>query len=191
MLAYLLWHRPRHGSATRAVYETSLLAFHERLKSSNIEGLVDSSTYSVSPLPWLTNADCHEDWYLLSSWSALGSITDASVSGQRKVAHDLAAHLSVIEAGAMYKLRAGECNLDTQSAVWFAKPDNMAYWVLDELLEPYARAPGCGIWQRQLALGPSFEFCLLGASELDLKDLTQCRSTRTRLTLPRSSYILH
>jgi len=192
MLAYILWHRPRSGSAVRTMYEAGLLAFHEGLNKSNIPGFVRSSTHGVSPLPWLRENGCHEDWYLLSDWVALGTLNEAAVQGSHKTPHDLAAHSAVVEAGALYSLKSGTPQLDSPAALWFSKPDNMAYWVLWELLEPLTGPSSpCGIWQRQLALGPAPEFCVLGEAELITDAFSVIRSKRTKIVNHTSLPLLH
>ena len=144
------------------VYEASLLAFHERLKSAGIEGFRSSSTSIVRKIPWVADCDCHEDWYVLDDWATLGALSQASISGEQKAAHDLVTHSSSIHAATLYSLRHGTYKLDAPVAVWFFKPENMAMWVMEELLAPYLDLPGSSLWQREMALGPAPEFCFLG-----------------------------
>jgi hypothetical protein len=165
MLAYVLWHH-RRTAALAGVYEAGLAAFHEALGRGTIPGFIASSTHIVSKLPWLQSTQSHEDWYIVENWEAIGELNDAAIAGAHKTPHDLTAHSAIVEGGAMYRLRAGTCALEATSAMWFNKPSNMAYWVLQELLDQYVRVGVCGLWQRQLALGPSPEFCILGPCDL-------------------------
>jgi hypothetical protein len=162
MLAYVLWRHPRAGSSTRMVYEASLVAFHERLRSAGVSGFRSSSTSIVRKVPWVSEADCHEEWYVLDDWETLGALSRASVSGEPKAAYDLVTHSSSIHAATLYGLLHGAWNVDAPVAVWFSRPENMALWVMEELLAPYLDLPESGLWQRQMALGPAPEFCFLG-----------------------------
>jgi len=189
MLAYVLWHHARAGISTRIVYEASLLAFHERLRQAGIKGFIASSTSVVSKLPWIATTDCREDWYIVDDWCALGAMLEASVSDLPKAAHDLVTHSSVIDGASIYRLRAGECCIDAPVAEWFSKPEGMAQWVMEELIEPSLQ-PGCGLWQRQLALGPAPEFCLLGQAVWRHPSIPMAEVKRSKL-VSRGPSLLH
>jgi hypothetical protein len=177
VLAYVLWHHARNA-ALRNVYEAGLAAFHGGLQRARIPGFITSSSHAVSPLPWLHQSASHEDWYVVEDWAALGALNERAVAGHHKTPHDLIAHSASVEAAALYGLRAGTCNAQASRATWFNKPPNLAYWVLWEMLDPYLRETECSLWQRQLALGPSPEFCILGACELQATPLLLVNVTR-------------
>jgi hypothetical protein len=64
-------------------------------------------------------------------------------------------------AGGIYRLRHGVATFGDDVAYWFDKPPGTNYAALDELVQR------CGgwCWQRQLALGPTPEFCAEAAPE--------------------------
>jgi hypothetical protein len=190
MLAYVLWHHPRGEDSTRIIYEASLLALHEGLHEAKIDGFVDSTTSTVLGLPWLPGADNREDWYVVRDWYGIGALSEALHSGRQKVARDLVTHSSSVDGAAIYRLHSGECRIDAPSAVWFPKPDGMAYWVMEELMEPLFGTHGWGLWQRQLALGPSPEFCFLGEQPWRHEAIDALQVKRTKL-VSRGPSLLH
>jgi hypothetical protein len=177
MLAYVLWHH-RRTAALSGVYEAGLAAFHEALRHGEIPGFIGSSTHVVSKLPWLAHSPSHEDWYIVDDWDAIGRLNDAAIIGAHKTPHDLTAHSAIVDGGAIYRLRAGTCALQATSALWFNKPPRIAYWVLMEMINHDLCAGGSGLWQRQLALGPSPEFCILGPSAFTSSDFSIVTSER-------------
>jgi hypothetical protein len=60
----------------------------------------------------------------------------------------------------LYRLSAGEPGLaKARVALWFAKPSGMTYENLYEILQPEVQQVADGLWQRQMTLGPTPEFC--------------------------------
>jgi hypothetical protein len=115
--------------------------------------------------------DAYEDWYLLDGFAALGPLNQAAVSeaGGHRRRHDRAADAVGGGVGGLYSVRAGSPRLTGGIACWFAKPARMTYEALDRLLEAVASpADAVCVWQRELALGPGREFCLVAPERLPL-----------------------
>lgn len=168
MLAYVFWHWPALDVA-RSDYEAHLIAFHDTLGRNAPDGFLQSESARVSGAPWLPEGEGYEDRYLVSDFGALGELNRAAPSGPRELAHHAVAALSEGGAGAVYALRAGNPNpVACARALWFSKPPATRYAELDDLLRPATEIPGVALWQRQLALGPASEFCLLPVGEVPL-----------------------
>jgi hypothetical protein len=168
VLAYILWHRPRRSHDAHAFYESAIATFHDRLKKSGIPGFV---------APWLGAGDAYEDWYICEGWGDIECLNHASMQGDAKSAHDLSASSTTLLGAAMYKLRHGTPDLRAGTSHWVSKPEGMAYWAIDEHLQSIV-APGISTWQRQLFLGVSPEFCVLGPSELTLPGVRAWKMAR-------------
>jgi hypothetical protein len=154
VLAYVFWHRPRDGVAA-ADYVASLEAFHERIG-------VPSWFTALERLPWTDDPGWYEDWYLVESWSGLGRLNEDAVSGTRRSPHDAAAQRAADGIAGIYALRAGR-PAPPAWAAWLSKPRDLAY----EAFEPELRAAAgdaSSLWQRQMTLGPTPEFAVLGPS---------------------------
>ena len=147
MLAYVFWHRPRSGVEV-AAYEAALGEFHRALAGAALEGLLGSAAYAADRLPWLGDRPGYEDWYLLDASSALDSIAGGAVTGPLEAPHHEIAAMTGAMAAGVYALIRGAGTEGT--AQWFggAAPD----------------PPGVALWRRQLVLGPTPEFCLLGGA---------------------------
>ncbi len=52
------------------------------------------------------------------------------------------------------------------AARWLAKTRGTGYEEFYARLQPWLDAPGVSLWRRQMVLGPTTEFCLLGADRL-------------------------
>jgi hypothetical protein len=102
----------------------------------------------------------YEDWYLVDGWAALGELNAAAVSGPRRAPHAAAATLAADGTAGIYGLLAGDPARPAWAA-WLAKPQGAAY----EAFEPELRAaagPEASVWRRQMVLGPTPEFAVLG-----------------------------
>jgi len=156
VLAYVFWHAPGSidGSAT---YEAALAAFHRSLDPTEIGGFRGSHAFLVQGAAWVSSPVVYEDWYLLDDFAALGELNAAAVSGHRQTPHDDVAGMAGEGMAGVYALRQGEPRLsDAGQAAWFGKTAGVSY---DEF---FGRLGGRGsLWQRQMVLGPTPEFCSL------------------------------
>lgn len=157
LLAYVFWHSPQAG-VDPAVYEAGLLSFHESLDPAEIDGFHDSATFRVADAPWMTGSAVYEDWYLVEDFTALGRLNVGAVTERRQTPHGNVALLAGQGAAGLYALRQGvEALSDATQAAWFGKPAGISSNEVVQL----TWGPG-QLWQRQLVLGPTPEFCLLG-----------------------------
>ena len=156
MLAYVFWHSPQAGVDPTA-YEGALLRFHRSLDPTEIDGFHNSSVFRIDAVPWMTGSLVYEDWYLLTNFSALGTLNIAAVSGHRQPPHENVALLAEQGTAGVYALRHGlELISDEGRAAWFPKPAGTSS---DQVVRVTG---GRGqLWQRQLVLGPTPEFCVI------------------------------
>ena len=169
MLAYVFWHWTRAGVAP-AVYEAAQRAFHAALASHAPAGYAGSFSTAPPPgrLPWVSEGNAYEDWYLVEDFAALGALNEAVVSGARAPAHDAAAAGAAGGTGGVYRLRHGRVLREPRHALWFRKPEGMRYDELFTRLTPLVERSGGALWMRQLTLGPAREFCLHAATPANL-----------------------
>ena len=156
MLAYVFWHTP--GAIDGIVtYEAALAAFHRSLDPAEISGFRGSQAFLVQGAMWVSSSVVYEDWYLVDDFTALGELNDAAVAGHRRRPHDDVAAMAGEGMAGIYALRQGAAQLsDARRAAWFGKTAGATY---DEFL---GRLGGRGsLWQRQMVLGPTPEFCSL------------------------------
>ena len=156
VLAYVFWHTPAaiDGIVT---YEAALAAFHRSLDPADISGFRGSQAFLVQGAMWVSSSVVYEDWYLVDDFTALGELNDAAVSGHRQRPHDDVAGMAGEGTAGVYALRQGAQLSDARRAAWFGKTAGASY---DKFL---SRLGGRGsLWQRQMVLGPTPEFCSLG-----------------------------
>jgi hypothetical protein len=146
MLAYVFWHQPQNG-VVPTDYEEGLRAFHDRLA-------VPSASFRIESLPFAQPGGGYEDWYLVEDWTELGELNVVALSGERRTPHDDVARLAAGGWAGIYLLVRGETR-PPSSTRWVSKPAGQSY---DAFLEAVS-APT--IWQRQMTLGPTPEFCLV------------------------------
>ena len=159
MIGYFFWHWPS-ADATLDFYERSLLAFHAALRAHQPDGFKCSSVARVSGAPWIPGGRGYEDRYLVASFGALGVLNDAAVSEQLRVPHDTVARRASGGIAGVYRLRFGDAASSVnRGATWFSKPGALSYEELSERLAPLLKR-GAALWQRQMTLGPTPEFCL-------------------------------
>jgi hypothetical protein len=154
VLAYVFWHSP--GAIDGIVtYEAALAAFHRSLDPADISGFLGSQAFLVQGAMWVSSPVVYEDWYFVDDFTALGELNDAAVAGHRQRPHDDVAAMAGEGMAGIYALRQGAAQLsDGRRATWFGKPAGAPY---DEFL---GRLGGRGsLWQRQMVLGPTPEFC--------------------------------
>jgi hypothetical protein len=166
VLAYVFWHRPRPHVAP-AHYEAGLAAFHQALAAHPPDGFRESLRARVEGAPWLDGPG-YEDWYLVDDWAALGRLNDAAVQGARRTPHDAVAAETGAGVAGVYRRMLGAPQPDGAHATWFHKPDGMPHAEVGEALDGHLRGRDASLWQRQLTLGPTPEFCLLADAPVDL-----------------------
>ena len=156
MLAYVFWHAPA-AIDDIVTYEAALAAFHRSLDPAEISGFRGSQAFLVQGAMWVLSSVVYEDWYLVDDFTAVGQLNDAAVAGRRQGPHDDVAAMAGEGMAGIYALRRGAAKLsDAPRAAWFGKTTGASY---DEFL---GRRGGSGsLWQRQMVLGPTPEFCSL------------------------------
>src|SRR6185437_10771637 len=164
MLAYVFWHWPL-PEVQVAEYQARLREFHESLRAHAPAGFLQSASFRITGAPWTPVAEAYEDWYLIEDFAALGALNEASIAGARKQPHDSAARLAAGGVGGVYQMLFGKTNpFDSRLAQWFSKPTGMTYTGLRSKVEHLEEADN-SLWQRQLVLGPTPEFCLRGKGD--------------------------
>jgi hypothetical protein len=158
VLVYLFWHcrRPEIGATA---YETALTAFHRALLQSRPQGFLGSFIVALDEIPWLAHRAGYADWYLVESSTELDTINRAAVTGARESPHNAVAQLAQDGIAGLYRVSRGRLRLpgDRIEEVWFSKPATESY--ADFLQSMQIGEYGC-LWQRQMTLGPTPEFCL-------------------------------
>jgi hypothetical protein len=158
VLAYLFWHRPATPAADG--YESGLVAFHDALRAHPPTGFRSSRTFRLDAAPWLPGEGTpYEDWYVVDSWTALGTLNLGAVSGARSAPHDAVARLAREGAGGVYAPVHGE-EPQPGAVAWLAKPAGTSY------VEFHAALAGRGaVWQRQMVLGTAAEYVIEGPAD--------------------------
>lgn len=166
-LAYVFWHWPQRETDV-ATYEKQLAEFHRMLGEARPKGFSGSATFRLQGAPWMEGAG-YEDWYLVQDSAALDPLNEAAVAAAVKRAHDAAALHTAGGTAGLYRWRAGagKCE-EGRVAHWFAKPAGTGYEELYERLKLFTQQPGVALWQRQMVLGPTPEFCLRAGEPLEL-----------------------
>jgi len=156
-LSYVFWHRPRPG-ADIDEYESALRAFHARLAVAGIPGFTTSWTVRLPSVPWLDARPGYEDRYLVADFTALGVLNEAAVAAPQKAVHDAAAVHTADGIAGIYRLIGGAATPTATSASWLSKPEGVTYQAFLDGVDIGAGA----LWQRQMTLGPTPEFQLVG-----------------------------
>jgi hypothetical protein len=157
-LAYAFWHWTEGDAAD---YEARLVRFHRALAAEPPAGFSGSSSSRVAGAPWIPCPTGYEDFYLVADFTALGVLNDAAVSASRKEPHDHAAAAAAGGSGGLYRLIAGDASrIGSEHAYWFSKPIGMSYADLSAMVSPIVGRVGGALWQRQMVLGPTPEYCL-------------------------------
>jgi hypothetical protein len=152
VLAYVFWHRPAPAADG---YEARLLAFHDALRDHPPAGFRASRSFRLDAAPWLPGEGTpYEDWYLVDSWVALGTLNLAAVNGARSAPHDAVAGLAREGAGGVYAPVRAEAPAAGEVA-WLAKPPGSSYGDFHAQL---AERGVAAVWQRQMVLGPAAEY---------------------------------
>src|SRR5262249_27021843 len=88
------------------------------------------------------------------------TLNEAAVSAALGVPHDAIARQASGGIAGLYRLRFGDAASSVKrGSIWFSKPSTMTYPELYESLGSVLQR-GAALWQRQLTLGPTPEFCL-------------------------------
>jgi hypothetical protein len=165
MLAYVFWHVHR-PTVDRSVYISSLKAFHEVLNASKPPGFHHSIVYESAGVDWLgTVTSAFEDWYLIEDFASLGILNEAAVSGVCENPHNIVAKDAADGIAGLYRLRLGGSDLSNKRlAVWFSKPTGVTYKDFFSRMQSTCSKENA-LWQRQMTLGPTTEFCLLSETD--------------------------
>jgi hypothetical protein len=160
VLAYLFWHCPRPEVAA-ATYENALSAFHRSLLQSRPQGFLGSFIVALDEVPWLARGAGYADWYLLESSADLDVINRAAVTGAREAPHNTVAQLAQDGIAGLYRVSRGRLRVSTDriEETWLNKSSTESYADFLGRMEPNVGEHGC-LWQRQMTLGPTPEFCL-------------------------------
>jgi len=101
----------------------------------------------------------------VDDFAALGALNEAAVTGSRRDPHDAVGRRAAGGVGGVY-LRLASATAAVDRVAWCAKPAG----------EPYAaflgRLPAAEVWQRQMVLGPTPEFCIFGAAPAGVQAVT-------------------
>lgn len=166
VLAYVFWHQPSQEQPL-VEYETALTAFHRRLATNPVAGLLETRTQAVPDLPWLPHGG-YEDWYVLQGYADLGTLNTAAVDAVHRDTHDDIARRSARGAGGVYALSAGTPSGTPTCITWLSKPRNVTYADFYQQLfahiglTEHGPSQSTGVWRRQLVLSPAPEFCISG-----------------------------
>ena len=164
MLAYVFWHRPAEGIAQDR-YEAALTRFHRSLHAHPPAGFVRSACLRAAAIAWMGGGDGYEDWYVVEDFAALGVLNEAAVAHTHLAAHDEAARRAGPGTGAVLRLLEGApAPAEARIAVWVDKPRGVPSPMLAAMLGDGMDATHAGLWQRQLSLGPSPEYCVLAGA---------------------------
>ncbi len=161
MLAYVFWHRPADGVAPEA-YAEAIAHFHRSLAARPPAGFIRSASFHVPEPNWLGEPPAFEDWYVVEDFAALGVLNAAAVGRGHLSAHDAAARHAGPGTASIYRLLEGAASVaEARVAVWIEKPRGVELPLLAALLGDGMDGAHAGLWQRQLALGPAPEYCVL------------------------------
>lgn len=166
MLAYVFWHEPETGGDIDR-YEALLTTFHRDLAGVDVPGLIASSAFHLSDgTPWFGAGPVYEDRYLLDDSASLDRLDQAAVAAAMRSSHDAVAALAGDGVAGLYRRRrvGSEPGPGRSLALWLTKPRGAPYATFTAELEE-AAPDGSEIWQRQMVLGPTPEFCIIGQED--------------------------
>jgi hypothetical protein len=166
--AYVFWHWPR-PEISRDSYEAKLASFLRALSEDRRSGIVESLSYRVQTLPWgPQGASLYEDWYVVESFSALGALNDAAVSGAVQSPHDEIAKDYMKGAGGIFKSIKGDTLREARFVTWVEKPIGPSYQSYYDEVAGLTAGKSSDLWRRQMVLGPSPQFCIHSGEPLGL-----------------------
>ena len=166
MLAYVFWHYPRAG-INGLDYETALLEFQRVFRKAG--DCVGIQSFRLDAVPWFNaGSPSYMDWHVVEDSAKLDGVNAHAVSGERLIPHNAVAAMTGGSTGCLYRFEHSGCAIEeARRAVWLSKPDGMPYAEFRASLRPLHRV-GVSVLQRQMALGPGPEFCVLSIEELSL-----------------------
>lgn len=183
MIAYVFWHW-KQPTISAPDYEPVQRAFHDALAAAPPKGFYWSQSFALSGCSWAADkGEAYEDRYLVEDFAALDLLDAAAVSASRKAPHDQAAALAAGGIAGIYQLNQGEPMRGPRHASWFSKPAGVSYAALRGILEPVV-AGGAAVWMRRMTLGPSPEFCVHTAGEIELPQPIEPLRIRLRPVWP-------
>jgi hypothetical protein len=171
MLAYVFWHWPLPTIAVHD-YTDRLSTFHQSLHNNAFPAFHSAHVFQIENAPWGPPAQTlYEDWYLVETFAALGVLNEIAVGAANKAPHDQAAHYAADGKAGVYQLCAGDMKPDhAHVACWFGKPAGMTYQTFFSVIRPLVEEHRGTLWQRQMTLGPTPEFCWHARSAPPLPD---------------------
>jgi len=167
VLAYVFWHAAPDISAI-AEYEKKLLHFGHALANAKVPGLLGNASYAISQTPWLGESG-YEDWaWLEGSW-VLDTLNERAVSGAMEQPHKAIAQVTKHGGfGALYYVVAGEHKIPGDSKImWLSRPRGISWRDIMPTITKSANSE-VAVWRRQMVLGPSTEFAVIGPPKLTL-----------------------
>jgi hypothetical protein len=170
MLAYVFWHWPQPG-VDAETYVDHLVSFHRTLNENKPAGFNGSRVFRMHGVSWLdTTGDAYEDWYLVDDSAALDRINEAAVSGPCEAPHNLVAREAAGGTAGLYRIKFGDVSAEPRFAMWLSKPAGVSYANFFSTVEPIVNDAHAALWQRQMTLGPTTEFLIHSAGEIQLPE---------------------
>jgi len=168
MIAYVFWHW-KQAAVAAPDYERVQRTFHDALAKAPPTGFHWSQSFAISGCAWAADGgDAYEDRYLVDDIPALEALEQAAVSAARQAPHDAAAALAGGGAAGVYALKLGAPMHAPRHAAWFSKPAGVSYAALWGMLDPVITRGEASAWMRKMVLGPTPEFCVYSAEQLEL-----------------------
>jgi len=162
MLAYVFYHRPRAG-VSRERYERALIRFHDAIARVPPPGFRGSAAFRLPHVTWGVRPDrpLYVDWYVLSAFADLDPVREVANRPPWVLWHRGVAALSGDGWGSLYATPFPADAPSPPSVVaWFSSPPGRGRALVRRW---NAEGPPHGVlWRRQLALGPSPEYCYIG-----------------------------
>lgn len=94
------------------------------------------------------------------------------------------------ETAGLYKLRLGSAPILPNCSYWFRKPNALSYAELFALISPIVDGADCGLWMRQMTLGPATEFCLHATGLVELPSALDALRLPLRVISPAPSHVV-
>jgi hypothetical protein len=167
MLAYVFWHAAP-GNVDKAEYEKALLNFAQHLSAVDCPGFMGNASYAIGETPWL-HEDGYEDWNWLVDSAAIDRLNEMAVSGTMEKPHQAIAQMTKHGGfGGLFSLVAGKHSvLDDSKIIWLSRPRGVQWRdFMPDIIDSVAS--GVAVWRRQMVLGPSPEFAVIGPPDLML-----------------------
>ncbi|MCI4365751.1 MAG: hypothetical protein L3K10_06815 [Thermoplasmata archaeon] len=157
-LAYVFFHRPKRSVGARE-YVRALVRFHRGLAVAHPDGFQESAAFSCSRAPWKETrpGPIYLDWYVVDGFPALDPLREVAYRPPWVGMHRAIARRADVGWGAVYSARSeARAPKRTERLRWFSSTEATVAWLDSRAREPVSEGT---LWRRQLALGPSPEFC--------------------------------